>query len=292
MQDVTPQAYYASQSRITDPAAYAALFDPVPQDIAGISQSARGLVLHYFADLWRYEYPAERKAEIDTRYVPDILRRIQELEHAPLTVNRDPSKRFIGCCRDFTVLSVAMLRHAGIPARSRYGFGVYFEQDYYFDHVVVEFWNGTDWQLADMQLDPARYAFDVLNVPRDQFIVAGKAWQMCRAGKADPERFGLGSGVPVCGWWFIRGRMLLDLAGLNKVEMLCWDEWSYGHEDYAPLSDEDNALLDHLAVVSQQGDTGFAELQRLFNTDARLRLPDPFQSYSPALERIVDVHLR
>ena len=64
--------------------------------------------------------------------------------------------------------------------------------------------------------------------------------------------------------------------------MLCWDEWSQV---------EDDALLDHLAAVSLQGDAGFAEVQRLFSEDKWLRLTDVFLSYSAAHEKPLEVSL-
>lgn len=281
MTDQTPQTYYASQSRITDPAQYAHLYDGLPRDVDGVSRVVQGLVLHYFGDKWLYSYPPERTCEINTRYVPAILQRILELDAQPLAEPRTPDIRFIGCCRDFTALAVSMLRHAGVPARSRHGFADYFESGYYIDHVVVEFWNGRAWQLCDSQIDQQYFNVNVHNVPRDRFIVGGQAWQMCRAGKADPELFGLGSHVPIKGWSFIRSRMMQDLAALNKTEMLCWEEWAFdGPQEQ--LSKSDLALLDHVAEVTQQGDAGFAEVRRLFTEDERLRLPTVFKNFSPA----------
>jgi len=238
-------------------------------------------VLHYFGDKWLYNYPPERTVEIDTRYVPSIIERLMEMDARPLEEPRTPDTRFIGCCRDFTALAVSMLRQAGVPARSRHGFADYFEPGYYIDHVVVEFWNGTAWQLCDSQIDPQYFNLPVRDVPRDRFIVGGLAWQMCRAGKADPDLFGLGSVVPLKGWAFIRSRMMQDLAALNKTEMLCWEQWAFdGPQEQ--LSESDLALLDHVAKVTQQGDAGFAEWRRLFTEDARLRLPKVFHNFSPA----------
>ncbi len=282
MSDLTPQAYYVSQSRITDPKQYAHLYEEVPHDIEGISKVVQGLVLHYFGDKWQYNYPPERMVEIDTRYVPAMIHRLLEMDARAISEPRTPDTRIVGCCRDFTALAVSMLRHAGIPARSRHGFADYFEKGYYIDHVVVEFWNGQAWQLCDSEIAQQYFDFNVIDVPRDRFIVAGQAWQMCRAGKADPDLFGLGSVAPIKGWSFIRTRMLEDLAALNKIELLCWDTWAYdGEQDQ--LSEADLALLDHLAEVTQQGDAGFAEVRRLFNEDERLRLPEQFNSFSPAL---------
>ncbi len=281
MSDLTPQAYYASQSPITDPAQHSHLYDELPHDVEGVSQVVQGLILHYFGDKWLYNYPPERMEEIDTRYVPAILDVILEMDARSLGEPRSPDTRFIGCCRDFTALAVSMLRHAGVPARSRHGFADYFEHGYYMDHVVVEFWNGSRWQLCDSQIDPQYFRLPVRDVPRDRFIVGGQAWQMCRAGKADPELFGLGSVVPIKGWSFIRGRMMQDLAALNKTEMLCWDYWTLD-QPQEQLSESDLALLDHVAEVTQQGDAGFAEVRRLFTGEPRLRLPKVFHNFSPA----------
>ena len=281
MSDLTAQAYYATQSPITDPAQYANLYQSLPHDVEGVSQVVQGLVLHYFGDKWLYNYPPERMGEIDTRYVSGIIQRLIELDARPLNEPRLPDTRFVGCCRDFTALSVSMLRQAGVPARSRHGFADYFEPGFYMDHVVVEFWNGSAWQLWDSEIDAQHFNLNVYDVPRDRFIVGGQAWQMCRTGKADPDLFGLGSVAPLKGWSFIRSRMMQDLAALNKTEMLCWEEWAFdGAQEH--LSEADLALLDHVAAVTQQGDAGFAEARRLFTEDERLRLPTVFRNFSPA----------
>ncbi len=68
--------------------------------------------------------------------------------------------------------------------------------------------------LVDAQLDPLQsdvlaIDFDPLNVPRDRFLVAGKSWEMCRSGRADPELFGI---FDMHGMWFIRGNLVRDTA--------------------------------------------------------------------------------
>ena len=117
MSDATPQVYYASQSKITDPAQHTHLYDELPHDPDGVSRVVQGLVLHYFGDKWLYNYPPERMGEIDTRYVSAILDRLLEMDARSLGESRSPDTRFVGCCRDFTALSVSMLRHSGVPAR-------------------------------------------------------------------------------------------------------------------------------------------------------------------------------
>lgn len=50
---------------------------------------------------------------------------------------------------------MAMLRHQGVPACARCGFGTYFRPNRNKDHLVVEYWKAADerWVMVDKQLD-------------------------------------------------------------------------------------------------------------------------------------------
>ncbi len=101
--------------------------------------------------------------------------------------------------------------------------------DHFEDHWVTEYWNQeqsrwifVDAQLDDLQREVLKINFDTLDVPRDQFIVGGKAWQMCRSGEQDPDKFGI---FDMHGLGFVRGNLVRDVASLNKMELLPWDCW-------------------------------------------------------------------
>jgi hypothetical protein len=88
------------------------------------------------------------------------------------------------------------------PARPRCGFGAYFLPNHYEDHWVCEYWNeaGGRWVLVDAQLDELQRnvletSFDTLDVPRDQFIVGGAAWKMCRSERTIGQCY-------LCVQWF------------------------------------------------------------------------------------------
>ncbi len=280
------QDFYATQSPVSDPGAYAHLLDNLPHDIAGVAQVVQGLVYHYMAGqyVFGYQPPKERLREIDTRYVESMLARIVEMDNRPLAEARAYENRFVGCCRDFSLLACAILRHQGTPARLRHGFGSYFIPGYWMDHVIVEYWNERRWQRFDAQV-PAADGFDVLDMPVDMpsapFVTGGRAWQMIRSEGADPSRFGLGPGMmEVSGEWFVRQRLLQDCAALNKQEMLCWDQWKLGESTDAPTP-EVAALFDQLAVRSLQPDS--TALRTFYANDARFNLPKTIVCFSPAV---------
>ena len=274
--------YYRQQSVFTDPGPHARLYDALPSDIGEICHIARALIVHYAA--LGSKPPADRIGEIDCRYLRVMLDRMLELDDRPLTDSRVIGNRLVGCCRDHTALAVSILRHQGIPARARYGASAYIEPGYFCDHVIIEYWNGARWVGVDSELGPDeidmwKVEFDPLDVPADQFIRGGAGWLMCRAGAADPDRFGLGPASPLHGWEFIVTEMLLDLAALNRREMLCWDSWGIANNSL-DLSEADKTFLDEIARATLD-EARADERARLF-ADERLRLPPVIQSYSPA----------
>jgi hypothetical protein len=287
-----PLDYYALHGTITNPEQHAVLFDGLPSDISGVCQVTRGLLMHFgFAQpLFGLELSEEKKEERELRHVSKMLARIQELDGRPLTVSRPPEKRLMGNCRDLAVFSCALLRHHGIPARARRGFAKYFhgpvaKPGFYVDHWLCEYWKADEqrWVLFDSEMgsderEYCRVTIDTYDVPREQFLVSGKAWQLCRTGQANPNNFGFDDEH---GEWFIQDSLVQDLAALNKIEVLCWDGW--GLADREPddsVSAKDLALLDDVATLTIADNSAFLEMQFLYENDVRLRVPDVIRSYT------------
>jgi hypothetical protein len=287
-----PLQYYATQSSISEPGQYAGLFADLPETITALCQVVQGLCIHYMqGELYQYTIPQGRLGEIDTRYMEAMLARIIALDERPLTEPRPPEKRLVGCCRDFALLLCAMLRHQRIPARTRVGFASYFtkwDPDFNCDHIITEYWDAREkrWRLVDPELDELAIQensiqFDVRDVPRDQFLVGGKAWQMCRAGKADPHTFGVSGVGDMKGIPFVRGSLMQDLATQNKMELLNWDCWGLMRRDFSTHTDEQLQLLDRAARLTQAGDETFAEMRDLYEREADLKVPPVIMCYSP-----------
>jgi len=216
---------------------------------------------------------------VHVRPAAALLGRMMAGDSRPLTVPREPADRLPGNCRHFTVLTAAMLRAQGIPARARCGFGGYFGTGTYEDHWVCEYWDeaARRWKLADAQIDDVQLplfevGFDLMDVPREAFLVAGDAWRLCRDGHADPARFGL-SLLGQGGYWWIAANLLRDVAALNNMEMLPWDVWGAMPAPDDAISDGQCALFDRVAGLTRDPDATFAELTRAYAGDARLRVP-------------------
>lgn len=275
--------YFTQHGPMSDPGVYVSLFESLPTSISDLVKLVQGVTIHVFwAERYGLKVPQERMEELQLRSMERRLARTMELDASPLTESRLLEKKLLGNCRDHSLLLTSLLRHQGVPARARCGFGAYFMPDHFEDHWVTEYWNQEQsrWILVDAQLDALqcdvlRVNFDTLDVPRDQFIVGGKAWQMCRSGEQNPDKFGI---FDMYGLGFVRGNLVRDVAALNKMELLPWDCWGV---ILAESLDHPNDLvaLDEVASLSAKDVPNFEALRTHYESDPRLHVSGSLLSY-------------
>jgi hypothetical protein len=201
--------------------------------------------------------PEERQEERSVHAVSDILRALLSLDDRGLEHPRGESNRVVGTCRHFALLACAFLRHRGIPARCRAGFASYFQPGSFLDHWVVEYRHPVESRWV--RVDPEVLGFDFVAAPEDladgEFLTGGEAWTWCREGRADPMNFGVDGYPDNFGIGEVRGNLVRDLAALNKVEMLPWDEWGRMTASYAGETGSDyDALMDSVAATCATDD--------------------------------------
>ena len=281
---MTDLTYFAQYGKMTHPGPYAHLYEDLPSDIPSLVRVVQGLIVHVFwGERYGLDLSEERKAEVQLRSMERRLARTLELDPSPLATPRANEQKLVGNCRDFSLTLASMLQSKSIPARPRCGFATYFERGLYIDHWVCEYWNEAeqrwvmvDAQLDDVQQDVLKVSFNTLDVPRDQFIVGGAAWRLCRSAQADPAKFGI---FDMNGIDFVKGDFLRDLAALNKVELLPWDCWGMILMDTASLPPDDLSMLDQLADLTYKDVPDFERVRQLYESDSRLRVSDAIQSY-------------
>ncbi|MFD5267369.1 transglutaminase-like domain-containing protein [Streptomyces sp. NPDC058335] len=301
-------AFHTAHSTFSEPGDLAHHYTGLPSEPAQLARIARDLLVHRLeGGIFGLTHATDRlHNDAETRYVDGILRILVARDDAPLTRRREVGDRFVGVCRDFSLLLCSFLRHTGTPARIRSGFADYFDGSggsegsgsFHGDHVVTEYWDERrGWLLADAQLadpyvaDHWKADFDPMDVPRDRFLVAGRAWRAIREEGADPRTFGLHppEDGPLWGERFVAGNIRLDLAALNKVETLLWDLW--GEEanawtedatdgDPPPMTDTARRVYD-LATRVTADDVDLDTARRLFAAEDELRTPETVLCLAP-----------
>jgi hypothetical protein len=251
----------------------------LPNRVASLCEIVQGVLIHRDIAPWLYELKlsGETRDLANIRPVAGMIEEITRRNAKPLRETRVPAERMPCVCWHFSSFVAAILREQGVPARPRCGFGTYFNPGRFEDHWVAEYWNAAArcWLLVDAQLDEVQRRafqvdFDPTDVPRDRFILAGDAWQKCRAGRADPDLFGL-SIIKEQGLWWVAQNLIRDLASLNRVEMLPWDVWGMMPRPTGIISEEERTFLDRVAALTLSGDDAIAALQEIYN-DPRVKV--------------------
>ncbi|KAI9348111.1 hypothetical protein BDR26DRAFT_931186 [Obelidium mucronatum] len=277
--------YWATHSKITAPGpAGAAAIAPLADTLRELRTAASRLVFHYLANdaaaFAAAEIPEERRAEIDLRTAAALFGRVLALQ-GDLAAARAPGDRVVGCCRDATVLFVALAREKGIPARARSGFAAYFVPGFLLDHVVAEVWDdkAQRWIMVDPEMsddwvcEHNGLRVDWCNLTPDQFITAPIAWKGLCDGSLplDHMKFCVNPKIDLAilkSWPQIASNVIMDLAMLNKVELLLWDSWDSlefrNSMEGGPLSDADASIVDAICEATADLKDGSTDFQTVF----------------------------
>lgn len=285
---------WIAQSPVTDPRAAASAVAELPRELSALREASSRLVFHYRAggDFAENGVPAERAAEIHTRYAGAMLGLLLERGERSLARDRAPADRVVGCCRDATVLFVALARQQGFAARARVGFASYLTPGWMVDHVIAEVWDEAAgrWRLIEPEMSAGwtpsvnGRPVDWLDVADDQFVTGPRAWQAVRAGADDPARYVVAPelDVPVLrGLTYVAHNVIHDLAALNKTEMLLWDGWGVQLEQGpGPVPEEAAALIDEISAATADPGVSPAVVAALAGRDG-LRVPATVTRFDP-----------
>lgn len=247
-------SYYRTQSPFTDPGSYQELYAPLPKTVPEICSVVQGLFLDYRE---RYKYPIvnERLLCMHARTANAVIKFVLSWNKSPLAEARPDPDRFLAATSDYANLFVSMARNAGIAARKRVGFvnNESFEQAEYYDEAEKQ------WKL----IDPSGLA-------EGDFVPAAQVWQACRSGKLDPNQFSSATdkGMPL-----VLANLMLDVAAVNKRELLIWDRFSWSLRPLDEFSDRAWNTLDKAAGLLLAGDEGLEELQALYDREEGLQVP-------------------
>lgn len=249
-------------------------------DVARVVDVVQGLLVYDIVaqPFYGVELASEQAEAIHERDTARLLAIARAVDARPLDEARPPVSRVGARCHAFSRVTVAFLRAAGVPARARCGFGAYFRPGWFEDHWVAEYWNAAErrWQMVDAQLDATwrkmlDFKGDPMDITATEFVTAGSAWQAWRSGNLDASRCGL-SGIDEHGAHWIAGNLRLDLASLNKVEMLPWDVWGAHWEPGGQPTDAQLALFDEVAALAVDADRRFDDVRERYDSSEELRV--------------------
>lgn len=287
--------YYRNQSDISNPGKFEYLFEDLPGfDIPELINIIQNNMIHFFwiHDKKNYGVSLEefkktgRKLndEINLRSMEEILGRIIEIEDINLVEDRTPINRVLGNCRDYALFLTSIMRYFYIPARVRSGSALYFYpgEIKFEDHYVCEYWNENKWCYSDPQLDElmkktCKINFDTNNFSKEHFLNAGETYTEFHKKQHPPENFGIQDWT---GELFVRNKLIMDLASINKVEVLAWERWGTCAKFNNEVNEEDVVLFEKVAkLLSKDDNASFKEGKEMFETQKGLKMPENYKPF-------------
>jgi len=209
--------------------------------------------------------------------IAELLRR-----ESNFTVERKIENKIHVCCRETSILLIAILKAKNIPARARCGFThAVSEIDGAGDHWIVEYYNETckRWVLVDPTmcydqetLDYFEIDYSLINIPRNKFIFAADAYLGLRKGKyktediysfPDPKRFGIKAAI---------NELFYDFHSLMNNEILFCQSPKYLKDNNYELTDDEYIELDELAKLMLDPDKNFNKLLEIWNIQDKFRI--------------------
>ncbi|GAA2541111.1 hypothetical protein GCM10010435_05710 [Winogradskya consettensis] len=111
---------------------------------------------------------------------------------------------------------------------------------------------------VDAEIMGSSLVEDATDLKPGEFVTGGEAWVAYRSGGLDASQYGV-PGTENWGPAEIRGNAVRDLACLNKLETLPWDEWGRMQASYRGETGADyDGLLDAVAEACAADDPAAA----------------------------------
>jgi len=229
----------------------------IQPDILSAISCVQQMLVH--ADqLALYDVPEELKRRV-SRQTVSAIERLSTLKRRGVSKLSGPIQmelRETGTCRDFSLLTSALLRNWGWASWVRCGFSSYFRSNAWTDHRIVEYADGHGvLRRADAQIDEAHKKaleidFDPSCVPEERFISGLDAARLVLLGEVDPLAFGHAQAK---GDWLVFVNLCRDLGALCDAICGPWDNWRSIQAEQIESTDWLDLMKSVVEVASVRG---------------------------------------
>lgn len=288
--------FYRNTSLFTDLGLYTAFAKNLSSDIETLCSLLRHQIIHPF-DLKDEEERNDSNSFYgdmtkipktsliyENDLFPTAIAMMAELlrRNSSFTIERKIEDKIHVCCRETSILLIAILKSKNIPARTRCGFThAVSEIDGAGDHWIVEYYNEIDnkWILVDPTmcydsetLEYFHINYPLVDMPRNQFIFAADAYLGLRNGKyqaediycfSNPKTFGIKAAI---------SELFYDFHSLMNHEILFCQSPKYLKDSNYELTNDEYLELDELARLMLDPDRNFDELKHIWENNEKFRI--------------------
>ncbi len=290
--------FYQNTSLFTDLGLYTNFAKKLPNNIETLCSLLRNQIIHPF-DL-KDENERKKKDSFygdmslipetslifENDLFPNAISMIAELLRRDnnFTTKRKIKDKIHVCCRETSILLVAILKAKNIPARTRCGFTYSVSEEAMTgagEHWIVEYYHKTKekWILVDPTmyydqetLEYYKIDYSLTNIPRDKFIFATEAYLGIRNKKykskdiysfTNPITFGIKAAI---------NQLFHDFHSLMNNEILFCQNPKYLQDIHYKLTDDEYKELDELANLMLEPNKNFEHLKYIWNNNEKFKI--------------------
>lgn len=287
--------FYKKTSLFTDLGFYTNFAKSLPDDIETLCLLLRNQIIHpfdlkdeeernnshsFYGDMTKI---SRTSLIYENDLFPTAIAMIAELlrRNSHFTIERKIQDKIHVCCRETSILLIAILKSKNIPARARCGFThAVSEIDGAGDHWIIEYYNESykRWILVDPTmlydqetLDYFNIDYSLTDIPRDKFIFAADAYLGLRNGKyktediyyfSNPKTFGIKAAI---------NELFYDFHSLMNNEILFCQSPKYLKDSKYELTNDEYIELDELAKLMLNPDENFDALNYIWENNEKFR---------------------
>ena len=296
MKDNNILNFYRNTSLFTDLGFYTIFAKNLPNDIETLCSLLRNQIIHpfdlkdedernnpnsFYGDMTKI---SRTSLIYENDLFPTAIAMMGELlrKNPNFTIERKIEDKIHVCCRETSILLIAILKTKNIPARARCGFThAVSEIEGAGDHWIVEYYDESckRWVLCDPTMcydqETLEY-FDIdyslIDMPRDKFIFAANAYLGLRSGKyktddiysfSNPKTFGIKAAI---------NELFCDFHCVMNNEILFCQSPKYLKDNNYELSDDEYIELDELAKLMLDPDKNIDALNYIWENNEKFRI--------------------
>lgn len=280
--------HYLLFSTFTNPGLYKELLTELPEDIRELGLLIRQNFVHRTTLQWgnvgtntdlRFgdmtQMPWWRQPEDDNLpTAASILAELYRRDGRGFVTDRHVKDKLVLTCRYVSILTAAILKSKGIPARVRSGFVPYLYANKSIDHWMTQYWSDIEHRWVTIDVDGSishNGNFDAYDIPENAFDWSAQAWLDVRQGKTAPGYYknmgGFSGLMPIAWELFYDFHCLMnnEIVYYHHPKMVCYD-------DFPKLTEEQLKGIDDLATLLLDPDENFDELLGIWENKKEFRL--------------------
>ncbi len=215
-------------------------------------------------------------------YFPIAISMLSELlrRDPNFNLNRKIEDKIHVCCRETSILLIAILKAKNIPSRIRCGFTHSVSQNNGAgEHWIAEYYDKNEerWILVDLTLqyddgilEELGIDYPLIDMPRDKFIFSAEAYLGLRSGKYKEEDIYTFSNPFTYGLNGAMIELFYEYHSLINNEILFTQNPKYARDKNYRLSEEEYKELDELATLMLNPYKNFDKLIDIWNTNEKI----------------------